>query len=68
MEDGCYVSLSLEKYNELYDKAKKYDELFKEEQKGTRICNMCKKTTYDYYIHYDGAIYCKECHNKNEKD
>lgn len=27
MEDNSYVSLSLEKYNELYDKAKKYDEL-----------------------------------------
>lgn len=29
MEDNSYVSLSLEKYNELYDKAKKYDELVK---------------------------------------
>lgn len=27
MEDNSYVSLSLEKYNELYDKAKKFDEL-----------------------------------------
>ena len=27
MEDNSYVNLSLEKYNELYDKAKKYDEL-----------------------------------------
>lgn len=26
MEDTSYVSLSLNKYNELYDKAKKYDE------------------------------------------
>ena len=30
MEDNSYVSLSLEKYNELYDKAKKFDELTKE--------------------------------------
>ena len=30
MEDNSYVSLSLQKYNELYDKAKKYDELTKE--------------------------------------
>jgi len=29
MEDTSYVNLSLEKYNELYDKAKKYDELVK---------------------------------------
>ena len=29
MEDNSYVNLSLEKYNELYDKAKKYDELSK---------------------------------------
>lgn len=27
MEDTSYVNLSLEKYNELYDKAKKFDEL-----------------------------------------
>lgn len=27
MEDTSYVNLSLQKYNELYDKAKKYDEL-----------------------------------------
>lgn len=27
MEDNSYVSLSLEKYNELYDKAKNYDEI-----------------------------------------
>ena len=27
MEDTSYVSLSLEKYNELYDKAKNYDQL-----------------------------------------
>lgn len=27
MEDNSYVSLSLEKYNELYDKAKKFDAL-----------------------------------------
>lgn len=27
MEDNSYVNLSLEKYNELYDKAKKFDEL-----------------------------------------
>lgn len=27
MEDNSYVSLSLQKYNELYDKAKKFDEL-----------------------------------------
>lgn len=27
MEDNSYVSLSLEKYNELYDKAKKFDEI-----------------------------------------
>lgn len=27
MEDNSYVSLSIEKYNELYDKAKKFDEL-----------------------------------------
>ena len=26
MEDTSYVSLTLNKYNELYDKAKKYDE------------------------------------------
>lgn len=26
-EDTSYVSLSLEKYNELYEKAKKYDEI-----------------------------------------
>lgn len=31
MEDTSYVSLSLEKYNELYDKAKKYDEMQAEE-------------------------------------
>ena len=30
MEDTSYVNLSLQKYNELYDKAKKYDELTKE--------------------------------------
>lgn len=30
MEDNSYVNLSLEKYNELYDKAKKYDELSKQ--------------------------------------
>lgn len=30
MEDNSYVNLSLEKYNELYDKAKKFDELSKE--------------------------------------
>lgn len=30
MEDNSYVSLSLQKYNELYDKAKKFDELSKE--------------------------------------
>lgn len=30
MEDNSYVSLSLEKYNELYDKAKKFDELSKQ--------------------------------------
>lgn len=29
MEDTSYVNLSLQKYNELYDKAKKYDELTK---------------------------------------
>lgn len=29
MEDTSYVSLSLQKYNELYDKAKAYDELTK---------------------------------------
>ena len=29
MEDTSYVNLSLQKYNELYDKAKKYDELLK---------------------------------------
>jgi hypothetical protein len=39
MDDNSYVSLTLEKYNELYDKAKKYDELnsnsceFKKEEK-----------------------------------
>ena len=27
MEDNSYVNLSLEKYNKLYDKAKKFDEL-----------------------------------------
>lgn len=27
MEDNSYVSLSLKKYNELYDKAKRFDEL-----------------------------------------
>lgn len=27
MENNSYVNLSLEKYNELYDKAKKFDEL-----------------------------------------
>ena len=32
-EDTSYVSLSLEKYNELYDKAKKYDEMKFEEVK-----------------------------------
>lgn len=31
MEDTSYVSLSLEKYNELYDKAKAYDEMQVEE-------------------------------------
>lgn len=31
MEDASYVSLSLEKYNELYDKAKAYDEMQVEE-------------------------------------
>lgn len=31
MEDTSYVSLSLEKYNELYDKAKAYDEMQAEE-------------------------------------
>ena len=30
MEDTSYVNLSLQKYNELYDKAKKFDELTKE--------------------------------------
>ena len=30
MEDNSYVNLSLQKYNELYDKAKKFDELTKE--------------------------------------
>lgn len=30
MEDNSYVNLSLQKYNELYDKAKKFDELSKE--------------------------------------
>lgn len=35
MEDNSYVSLSLEKYNELYDKAKKYDEMqFEKVKKG----------------------------------
>lgn len=35
MEDTSYVSLSLEKYNELYDKAKMYDEIkFEEVRKG----------------------------------
>lgn len=27
MDDNSYVNLSLQKYNELYDKAKKFDEL-----------------------------------------
>ena len=30
MNDYNYVSLSLEKYNELYEKSKKFDELVKE--------------------------------------
>lgn len=30
MNDNSYVSLSLEKYNELYEKAKKFDELTEE--------------------------------------
>lgn len=30
MEDGSYVNLSLEKYNELYEKSKKFDDLVKE--------------------------------------
>lgn len=30
MEDNSYVNLSLKKYNELYDKAKKFDELNEE--------------------------------------
>ena len=30
MNDNSYVSLSLEKYNELYEKSKKFDELVKE--------------------------------------
>ena len=29
MDDTSYVSLSLDKYNELYDKAKKYDDRIK---------------------------------------
>lgn len=29
MEDTSYVNLSLEKYNELYNKAKKYDDRIK---------------------------------------
>lgn len=29
MEDTSYVSLSIERYNKLYDKAKEYDELVK---------------------------------------
>ena len=30
MEDNSYLNLSLQKYNELYDKAKKFDELTKQ--------------------------------------
>lgn len=30
MDDNCYVSLTLEKYNEVYDKAKKYDKILEE--------------------------------------
>lgn len=30
MEDNSYVSLSLKKYNELYDKAKRFDKLTEE--------------------------------------
>lgn len=53
MEDTSYVNLSLQKYNELYDKAKKYDELTKEsgdkitESINTIIDNFNKMFTSD---------------------
>lgn len=53
MEDNSYVSLSLQKYNELYDKAKKYDELTKElgdkisESISTIVDNFNKMFTTD---------------------
>lgn len=53
MEDNSYVNLSLQKYNELYDKAKKYDELTKElgdkisESISTIVDNFNKMFTTD---------------------
>ena len=53
MEDTSYVNLSLQKYNELYDKAKKYDELTKElgdkisESISTIVDNFNKMFTTD---------------------
>lgn len=53
MEDTSYVNLSLQKYNELYDKAKKYDELTKElgdkitESINTIVDNFNKMFTSD---------------------
>lgn len=53
MEDNSYVNLSLEKYNELYDKAKKFDELSKElsdkigESINTIVDNFNKMFTTD---------------------
>jgi len=37
MDDTSYVSLSLEKYNELYDKAKAYDEIKATEEPDNEI-------------------------------
>ena len=45
MEDNSYVNLSLQKYNELYDKAKKYDELTNE--LGDKITE-CITTIFDH--------------------
>lgn len=46
MEDNSYVNLSLQKYNELYDKAKKYDELTNE--LGDKITE-CITTIFDNF-------------------
>lgn len=46
MEDTSYVNLSLKKYNELYDKAKKYDELTKE--LGDKISESINKVVDEF--------------------